>query len=536
MGNSNPVELFLASLKKHLGAEELLAMDACLDCRNCGSGCAWYLATGDDTLHPKYKKDFIRNVYHAHIHPIGRMATAMGIRPPLTEETLHQYLPYFWKCTTCGRCTLSCPLGLSNRSVFRLARTAFCDSGLIKENPALNEVVEGSRNVRHSFAIPKEKLLLRYGLFLAHEKTIIPMDLPEADYLYAPSAVENTRFPDFAVKIPQILNAAHVSYTFSSRLTDTGTDAEHVVVDRDLSREMLEDVEHEADRLSVRRVLISECGCDVRTFYIDAESILGRPFKYPVQSIDSLMLELLQSGALPVEKVPTRITLHDPCTVVRLSGMGRLERELLNRVASDIIEMSPKGRYNYCCNGGTGPLRLSENSQLRREISQIKANQIHETSAEKVVTPCAVCMLTLEDICRTYKLSPSGQRMSFMTFELVHEAMQRALGRTGQFSRTQLPAAFRYESPEFIFNHSMAGLIGKISDSSDMTALFQWLANDPVTTRYFMEHPDKKAGSDLRPHPFIKAPRDTGIHSDAHDILELSQEMFRQYENRQVAV
>jgi len=64
-------------------------------------------------------------------------------------------------------------------------------------------------------------------------------------------------------------------------------------------------------------------------------------------------------------------------------------------VASDIIEMSPKGKYNYCCNGGTGPLRLPENSQLRREISQIKANQIHETSAEQVITPCAVCMLTL---------------------------------------------------------------------------------------------------------------------------------------------
>ncbi|OPY90529.1 MAG: succinate dehydrogenase/fumarate reductase iron-sulfur subunit [Syntrophus sp. PtaU1.Bin208] len=536
MGNSEPVELFLESLNKHIGAEELLAMDACLDCHNCGSGCAWYLATGDVTLHPKYKKDFIRKVYYSHIHPIGRMATSLGLRSPLTEETLRQYMPYFWKCTSCGRCTLSCPLGLSNRSVVRLARTAFCDSGLIKENPVLNEVVEGSRQVRHSFSIPKEKIMLRYGLFLTHEKTLIPIDTPDVDYLFAPSAVENAKFPDFAIKIPQILNASGVSYTFSSRLTDTGTDAEHLVVDRNLSREMLEEVEDEVQRLAARRVLVSECGCDVRTFYVEAETILGRPFKFPVQSIDSLMLELIQSGALPVEKVPGRFTFHDPCKVVRLSGMSQLERELLNRVAADIIEMSPNGEYNYCCNGGTGPLRLPENSQLRRQISQIKAKQISATTAEKVVTPCAVCMLTLEDICQTYKLSAPDQRMSFMTYELVHEAMQRALKRSGQSYRTQMPAVFRQQTSEFIFNHSMAGLFEKISASSDMSALFMWLANDPVTSRYFRDHPDMKAYSDFKTYLFLRLQPGFSIHPDAYEVLELSREMFSQYEDLLIAV
>jgi len=512
MEDSKPVESFIASLQKNMGAEELLALDACLDCRKCGSGCAWYLATGDDTLHPKYKKDFIRKIYYSHIHPAGRLTAAMGFGSPLTEETLRHYMPYFWKCTTCGRCTLCCPLGLSNRSVVRLARTAFCDSGLMKENPVFNEILEGSRNVRHSFAIPREKLLLRYGLFLTHDKTLIPLDVPGTDYLYAPSAVENTRFPDLAIKIPKILNTAGVSYTFSSRLTDTGTDAEYVVVDRDLSREMLEDVEQEAERLQAGKILLSECGCDVRTFYIDAETILGRPFKFPVQSIDSLMLELIKSGALPIEKVPDRITMHDPCTVVRLSGMGRLERELLNRVASDIIEMSPNGEYNYCCNGGTGPFRLPQNTQLRRQVSRIKAKQIQETAAEKVVTPCAVCMLTLEDICQTYQLSATGQRMSFMAFELVYKAMQRALDRTGQFHRTQMPAVFKRRTPEFIFAHSIAGFLNEISGTSDMQALFRWLSHDPITVRYF------------------------DANHDAYDVLDAWQEIYGPCAAERVAV
>jgi Fe-S oxidoreductase len=490
MDTPDTVNLFIASLKRYIRTDEYTAMEACLNCRICGSACAWYLATGDETLHPKYKKDFIYRVYKRHIHPVGRFLTAMGIFPPLTEETLRRYMPYFWKCTTCGRCTLACPLGLSNRSVMRLGRTAFCDSGLIAENPVLKEVRDGSRFLRHSFALPSEKLLLRFGLFLANEGTVTPFDVVGADYLYAGSAVENTRFPDFGVKVPKILNAANIRYTFSSLLTDTGTDIEHVVVHRELSKEMLEDVEQEARRLKVRTVLISECGCDIRTFYIKAGTILGRPFKYPVQSFDSLMVQSIRSGMLPVEKAPGRITFHDPCKVVRLAGMGDLQRELLHLVAKTIIEMSPNREYNYCCNGGTGPLRLPENSHLRRRISRIKANQIQATGAERVVTPCAVCMLTLEDICQIYQLTAPGRRMSFMTFELVYEAMERALEKYGQVERTRMPAVLRDQTAEYVFDHSMAVILDRIARRQDSQALMQWLAQDAVTARYTREHPE----------------------------------------------
>jgi Fe-S oxidoreductase len=483
---------FIASIKKHLGHEEFTALEACLDCLNCGSACAWYLATGDATLHPKYKKDFIRKVYRDHIRPVGRLATSLGLKTPLTEETLRHYMPYFWKCTTCGRCTLACPLGLSNRSVIRLGRTAFSDAGLIRENPALNEVYEGSRDVRHSFALPKEKILLRFGFFLTHDNTQVPFDARGADYLYASSAAENARFPDYGIKVPKILNAAQVSYTLSSRLTDTGTDVEHVVVHRELSRQMLEEVENEAERLQVKRVLVSECGCDIRTFYLDAGSILGRPFKVPVQSLDSLMLSAIKSGALPVDKVPDLIAFHDPCKVVRLSGFGELERELLHCVSNNIVEMLPNREYNYCCNGGTGPLRLPENAPLRRQISRIKANQIETTGAQRVVTPCAVCMLTLEDICQTYNLSAVGQRMSYMMFELVYEAAMRALEPFGEVVRTHSPAVFAGRTSDFIFTHGIAGILSDIARRSDIAELLQWLSQDAITARYITSHPNAR--------------------------------------------
>lgn len=490
MKTASAPERFISSIKKHMHADEFASLEACLDCRNCGSACAWYLGSGDDTLHPKYKKDFIREVYRKHIHPVGRLAVALRLRAPLSEDTLRSHLPYFWKCTTCGRCTLSCPLGLSNRCIMRLGRTAFCDSGLLDEHPVFKEILDGSRTERHSFALSKEKILLRFGFLLAQDGTLAPIDVHGTDFLYVGAAAENTRFPDYGIKVVKILNAAGIRYTFSSRLTDSGTDVEHVVVDRALSKEMLEDVEWEADRLQAKAVLISECGCDIRTFYVEAGSVLGRPFRYPVQSLDSLLLQKIKTGSLPVQKIPGQLTFHDPCKVVRLTGMGDLTRELLHEVAETITEMSPNHEYNYCCNGGTGPLRLPENAQLRRDISHIKAKQIQATHAERVVTPCSVCMLTLEDICQTYQLAKKGQRMSFMMFEIVYEAMKRALDTKDQASRVSIPAVFFEKNSEFIFKHSPTGVLHAIALHTDMQPLLHWLSNDSIVARHIQANQD----------------------------------------------
>jgi Fe-S oxidoreductase len=73
----------------------------------------------------------------------------------------------------------------------------------------------------------------------------------------------------------------------------------------------------------------------------------------------------------------------------------------LNLVSNNFIEMTPNREHNYCCNGGAGGMRLPENTELRRKISVLKANQIRVTGAEYVTSPCVVCTLSLEDTCHT---------------------------------------------------------------------------------------------------------------------------------------
>lgn len=403
-------------------------------------------------------------------------------------------------CTTCGRCSLACPLSLNNRAVVRAGRAAYSDSGLVEENPVLKTVYIGSRDYRHSFALTRNQVFARLGLFMLNEGIEAPFDVTGADCLFVCTAAGNARFPDYGISIPKLLNAAGVKYTLSSRLTDTGTDIEHVLVSHELSRAMLLDVEHEAQRLDVGKVVISECGCDVRTFYVEAGNILGRPFALPIESIDSLLLNCIKSGALPVDRITERVTFHDPCKVTRLTGLGELERELLSLVASNIVEMEPHGERNYCCNGGTGPLRLPELVQLRRRVSSFKAEQIRATQAVRVVTPCAVCMLSLADICNHYGLCSQGKRMAYLTFELVAEAAEAALVRLGQERRMCTPATLDSMSPPQAQLHGIARVIDDLVHGAGYAEVYEWLVSDEIVKRYCATHPTalERLGS-LRP-------------------------------------
>ncbi len=480
---------FVESLEKNMTPEDIVNLEACIGCKNCGEACAWYLVTNDEKLHPTYKTDFIRKIYKRYMTAEGKVKGALGLIETPTVKDLRENMEYFWKCTACGRCTLACPQGLSTRRIVRLARAAYSDAGLSVENPTIKSIVENTEKLRHSFGLTVPQVFGRVGLFLYTDGTEIPVEVKGAEYLFVCPAAGNTKIPDYGIKLPKILNAAGVSYTVSPRVIDTGTEIDHIVVHHELSKKMLEEWEAEAERLGVQKILVVECGCDVRTLYVEASETLGRPFKFPIVSVDSLMLDLIKQGKLPVEKIETKITMHDPCYVTRLSGMGDMERELLKSVAKNFVEMTPNREYNYCCNAGSGPMRLPENTDLRREVSVIKANQIKNTGAELVTTPCAVCMLSIEDTCQTYGLAKPGERMSLMMFEVVYEAAVKALEKRGELDRMKMPAVLRGKDQDYFMKHSISGIMAQMMQDKDFPELMKWLEKDEIVQRYFRDNP-----------------------------------------------
>lgn len=484
------LQKFVDTLDHWLTEEDIgLNMYGCVGCNQCGDACAWYVETGEEAMHPKVRADFVRTVWKRYKTVSGKILGSMGLMESPTVDDLRKNMFMYWQCTVCGRCTLACPMNISNRSLYRAMRAAYTESGLAFENPTLKSIYDNTVKLRHSFGLTREYVFSRPGLFLGYEGVEIPVDVKNVDYFFVCPSAGNTRIPEYGVKLMKILNVAGVSYTVSSKVTDTGTEIDHIVVHHELSKKMLEEWEEAALEVNAKYVVVAECGCDVRTMYVEAEKTLGRPFKLPIVSIDTIIEQAIDDGRLPVEPIDESVTFHDPCYVTRLSGRGEEYRRFLPKVVKDFREMTPNREQNYCCNGGAGGMRLPENTEKRRKISRLKAEQIKNTGADLVTTPCAVCYLNLKDTTEVYGLATADNRKARMLFEIVYDAMMKALKKRGEEDRVRMPAVFKNMNKQERIQHSLSGLMDQLMRSPQFPEMLKKLKEDANVKNYAKENP-----------------------------------------------
>jgi Fe-S oxidoreductase len=133
------------------------------------------------------------------------------------------------------------------------------------------------------------------------------------------------------------------------------------------------------------------------------------------------MADYLAGGRLRLDpgKNPERVTLHDPCNLVRNGGVIEEQRVLLRAAAKDFVEMTPNREDNYCCGGGGGILAASEHTARRIEAGRIKADQIRATGAKVVASPCHNCIDQLMELNRAYKLGVEVRTLA----EIVADAL-----------------------------------------------------------------------------------------------------------------
>ena len=103
--------------------------------------------------------------------------------------------------------------------------------------------------------------------------------------------------------------------------------------------------------------------------------------------------------------IEERVTYHDPCNIARSGWLVEQPRQILRSFVSHFVEMQPGRTHNYCCGGGGGLVSLNETHDFRMQVvGKTKAEQIEETGADIVATPCANCKKQLREIVDYYKL------------------------------------------------------------------------------------------------------------------------------------
>ena len=117
-----------------------------------------------------------------------------------------------------------------------------------------------------------------------------------------------------------------------------------------------------------------------------------------MKHILEILDEFTKAGLIKTEGMEeARLTYHDPCQIARKGGIVEQPRRLLNKVASNFVEMRDAGAMNWCCSGGGGVSANERAEGLKLKAFKRKKTQLDELQVDTLVTACANCRLTLEE-------------------------------------------------------------------------------------------------------------------------------------------
>lgn len=370
--------------------------NSCVHCGLCADACLFYTETGDPKYTPIHKLDLMKRVWSREFTLIGKVLKFLGLNKPVTDADLSNWQELVYdSCTLCGRCSLVCPVGNDIVYMIRKMREAMVVSGHSPEG------LQGATIRAIEVGSPMGVTLTTLQAQIKHaEKETglsVPLDVQGADYMMVLSSAEIAQFHEIIPAVTKIFAQAKLSWTLCSEAFEA-TNSGIQIGSSDLAAELLNRLVAGAEKLGVKYVISPECGHGYTALRWEGPNLIGRPYPFKVIHILELLEELRRDGRLQMHgSDATRMTFHDPCQLVRRGGVIEEPRSLMNMVATDFVEMTDHGKWNWCCGGGGGVSANEAAESLRRKVFDRKKKQLDEINVERIVTACSNCRNMLED-------------------------------------------------------------------------------------------------------------------------------------------
>ena len=401
--------------------------NGCVHCGLCADSCHYYLSTGDPEVIPAAKAERLSRTLRKESGSL-RGLFRFGKKDEIlnAEEKERLFRAAYEDCSLCGRCTRSCPLGLSTRRAMYAARAMFASVGDVP--PGLSGPVQTAIDLGNyidmsteDFVENIEWIAEEVGDDLEIEDFTAPIDKEGAEWLYIPHPLEARDYPMLLMAVVKILHAAGEDYTFSSHAYDTANYGFYQG-SRENTLHIVERVLEGKRKVGAKGIVQSPCGHGYRVLRWEAEGLLGESFDFPVLTLSQLLDRYVREERIQVvrDAVEGPLTYHDPCNIGRLGGVIEEPRRVLEAVSSQFVEMNPHGVWNLCCGGGGGLSATADYGQKRIQVGKAKADQIRETGAKTVITNCYNCMTQIRELNKAYELGIEVKS----TVELVAESIK----------------------------------------------------------------------------------------------------------------
>jgi Fe-S oxidoreductase len=420
------IDQFLSGLGKLLSRSDnwtfwqplVHTLESCVRCQVCSDACHTFLSSGRQEIYrPTYRAEILRRIIKKYIKKEGGLFTRWtGGDIELNWATIARMAELAYRCTLCRRCAQWCPLGCDNGLISRELRKLFSqEMGIApKELHDSGSVLHLKTGASTGMTPDAFKNIVEFMEEEIEEKTgksiKIPVDREGADILLIHNSGEYLAWMDNPEAFAILFDAAGISWTLSSELYGyEGTNYGTWYDDIQFARIALRQIEA-ARRLKVKKIVIGECGHAHKGLTVIADRILTGEMNFPRESYLPILEDLVCNGKLKLDpkKNDFMVTLHDPCNVVRLMGIVRPQRRILEKVVPGFREMEPHGVENYCCGGGSGFAIMSETfKDWRVQISgRMKLKQVLDVfqdvlspdTKKYICAPCSNCKGQFRDL------------------------------------------------------------------------------------------------------------------------------------------
>lgn len=398
--------------KQSLTAEDISHLNSCVHCGLCAETCHYYLADNEIQSIPAYKLNLVTQVFKKYFTFAGKKLGNLVGAVQFSQKTLEEWIDsLFGRCSLCGRCFLNCTMGINIPYLIRKARGALASIGAVPSG--LQSTVDTALKTGNNMGIGKEDWLETVEWLeeelkqeVGDSKAALPVDKKGAKLLYTINPREAMFFPLSISAVGKIFYAAGEDWTFSSEnfdVTNYGLYSGDDLAAAKMSSNLVQSME----KLGCRELILAECGHGFNSNRWEAPDWLNKNYGFEVKSILQVVAGYIKEGKikLDLQKNTEPVTLHDPCNLVRLGGIIEEQRFILMNSVQNFIEMHPNRERNYCCGGGGGQLAMTQYAQRRLKAGKIKAEQIKNTQAKIVATPCHNCIDQLMELNKHYQLN-----------------------------------------------------------------------------------------------------------------------------------
>lgn len=368
----------------------------CLACGMCTAGCPY-----SDVIKDNDPRKFLRKL-------------VLGMR----EEALKD--PYLWNCNVCERCTVECPMGVNfgiitrgMRGQFGIPTPGFIDKVVNEHIHSGNQMDVPADEYIETIEWIEEELQEELG----DPNYKINVGKEGADFIFGLNAREIKYYSHELQEILKVFYYAKADYTLGLHRWDCTNLALFSGKNDDFC-EIQRPFFEEAVRLGVKKIVVTECGHAYKSTRLFYEKFWDGP-KFPIISILEVYDDWIKDGTLKVDptKNPDPCTVHDPCNLVRKSGVLEANRNVMKAISTDFREMYPNRQYNYCCGAGGGGMAMPEFKAERLAKAIRKIEQIDATGANVVAIPCHNCIDQFNDMNKDYK---KGWKCTHITPLLVN--------------------------------------------------------------------------------------------------------------------